>query len=618
MYGKNKWGKMKVKSLFMILLPLLLFSGTLTFSQIVIGSAAIHAPAVDLSQNIGTLTNISVVVTKGNGTVKIIGPLNVANDTEQSALSAASYASRYLGLSLYNYNFTYDIHDISGNVSGPSAGAAMTIIGISALSHRSILQNFTMTGTIDNGSIGEIGGVYDKASAAEKDGMGFVMIPAVPAGSQEAELYYLVQSRFGIPLVQVANISDALPYAYGTANPEGHMTNFTFYTNFSTATLPYANLTCSNQCYYGLFPGLVNSTFGITQNEINSLTITGFSNARQQMQAVLNQSREIAAKGYLYTAADQSFLDYINAFYFANSGASVYGGLSILNQINQTCSSLKQPQITSQNYEWLLQGELRQLWGSYTASATIGIYNTSSFDSDQVLESLYEGAEANAWCSAANFIYANVNTTGVGVTQSAALKSVAAARISRATAYGSNIYLTTAEQAYSEGNYALAMLDSEYSYSEGYANSYFGMNTSALDGMATSLATNSSSLFGAWPAQFENEAMFYVHQSNIAKNSTTAHGYAYQAYSTALLGSQIANDTLVISQNLVPSNATKGTTSAPAKGYRNVYALLSAILIILIILLIINIIALSYLSKIVKLHNKGGMRGRQRKRARGR
>lgn len=607
---------MKTKSLFAMLLPLFLLFSTLTFSQTIIGAASIHAPAVDLSQNIGTLTNISVLVTKGNGTVKIIGPLNIANDTKQSAFLAASYASRYMGLSLENYNFTYDIHFITENVSGPSAGAAMTLIGISALSHRSLLDNFTITGTIDNGSIGEIGGVYDKASAAKQDGMKFIMVPAVPAGSQEAELYYLVQSRFGIPLVQVANISDALQYAYGTANPEEHTTNFTFYTNFSVGTLTDANLTCSNQCYNQAFPGIVNFTFGITQQEINAIPLPQFSNVRQQMQMVLNQSREIAAKGYLYAGADQGFLDYINAFYFANSGANVYKGLSILDQINQTCSSLKQPQITNQNYEWLLQGELRQLWGSYAASATIGIYNTSSYDSDQVLESLYQGAEANAWCGAANFIYSNLNTSGISVTESTALKSIASSRISRATAYGGNLYLDTAEQAYSQGNYALAMLDSEYSYSEGYANSYFGMNASTLDGMATRIATNSSSLFGAWPTQFENEAMFYVQQSKIAKNVTEAHGYAYQAYSTALLGSLIANDTLVISQNLVPSNTTKTAAQAPA-GYADSYALLVAILIILIILLIINIIALYYLSKIVK-QRKGGEPARQKRSARGR
>lgn len=608
---------MKINVLFATILSILLISGTLAFAQNIIGASSIHAPAVDLSNNIGQLTNISVVVTHGTGAVKIIGPSQVANDTKQSAYYAAKYASSFLGLSFSNYNFTYDIHDINANVSGPSAGAAMTLIAISALSHKPLIQNFTITGTIMNGSIGEIGGIYDKASAAQRNGMEFILVPAVPPSSQEAELYYLVQSRFGIPLVQVSNISQALPYAYGV-EPPNNKTNFTFYTNLTPNLLHEANLTCSNQCYESLFPGLVNFTFNITQQEINALTLPGFSDARAQMQAILNQGVAIAAKGYLYTGADQSFLDYINAFYFANSGASIYGGLSILSQINATCNSLSPPQMTAQNYEWLLQGELRQLWGSYTSSSTISAYNTSIFNSDQVLQSLYQGAEANAWCGAANFIYTNVNSTGAGVSQSSSLRAIAARRISRATAYGSNLYLATAQKAYSEGNYALAMLDSEYGYSEGYANSYFGMNTSTLDAMATSLATNSSSLFGAWPAQFENEAMFYVAQSRLTSNATSAHEYAYQAYSTALLGRQIANDTLVISQNLIPEtppSTEAGSTLTVFPAAIKIYLLLTLILIILIVLLIIDFAILSMLLKLTRQSNSqrnGGSKKKQK------
>ncbi len=39
-----------------------------------VGSAVIKAPAVIISNNTGSLTNITLAVTKGNGTVSVVGP----------------------------------------------------------------------------------------------------------------------------------------------------------------------------------------------------------------------------------------------------------------------------------------------------------------------------------------------------------------------------------------------------------------------------------------------------------------------------------------------------------------------------------------------------------------
>ena len=56
--------------------------------------------------------------------------------------------------------FHYQIDDNFANVSGPSAGTAMTLLALSPLSHKKLLDNFTVTGVINyNGTIGEIGGV---------------------------------------------------------------------------------------------------------------------------------------------------------------------------------------------------------------------------------------------------------------------------------------------------------------------------------------------------------------------------------------------------------------------------------------------------------------------------
>ncbi|MCL4389496.1 hypothetical protein M1397_02700 [Candidatus Marsarchaeota archaeon] len=614
---------MRYSSIAAMLILSMLIPG-LAAAAIPIGSSHIHAPAVDLSQNVGALTNISVVITRGNGFVNITGPAEIASNTRASALAAAKYAAAYLGLNFSDYNFTYTIADIGANVSGPSAGAAMTVIAISALSHKPLLTNFTMTGTINNGSIGAVGGVYDKASAAQLGGMKFILVPAVSPGSLENELYYLVQGRFGLPLVQVATVAAALQYAYGIESPYGSQTNFTFYTNYQVQSIPYANITCSNSCDSSLFYPLANFTFRNTQSVISQLSLPGFAAARSQMQEVLNQSMAVAAKGYFYTGADFSFLDYINAFFFANSGATVNQGLSVLQQINSTCSSLAPPPLTMQNYEWVTQGELRQAWGSFTANSTISIYNVSSFDSDQVLESLYSAAEAKAWCNAAGYIYGSFGSGGTPATVSQALKGVADTRIARASAYGNNLYIATAEQAYAKGNYPLAVLDSDYAYAEGSANMYSGENTSTLISMTGSLALSQNATYGAWPTQFDNEALFYVQQSRMATNSTVAHNYAYQAYSTALLGYLLSNDTRVIYQNLIPGQPTTTSVQTPIGIGRalafGLYLFLWIVVLMLVVVLILTVVILYFIigprGKPKRMKRKAGTRKRRARRRR--
>ena len=172
-----------------------------------VGTASIPAPAVIPSGNGEALTTINLTVTSGTGNVTVSGPAEVGSSTLQSAYTAAQYASSYMGTNFSKYNFAYFIASASSNVTGPSAGAAMTLLAISALGHKQLRNDFTITGTISSdGSIGEIGGVYNKVDAAYQNGLDLVLVPKVPASSSEDELYLLVQTQFGIPLVQVANI----------------------------------------------------------------------------------------------------------------------------------------------------------------------------------------------------------------------------------------------------------------------------------------------------------------------------------------------------------------------------------------------------------------------------
>ncbi|MCL4379553.1 MAG: hypothetical protein M1160_01885 [Candidatus Marsarchaeota archaeon] len=601
-------------------LALMLFSAIIAFQLAAaqgpgmpfVGTASIMAPAVT-ANNTGALTNISVMVRSGTGKVTIIGPRSVAGDTNASAINASFTAAQYLNVSQDAYNFTYTIADYNESVSGPSAGTAMTLLAISAISGRPLLHNFTVTGTIYNGSVGPIGGVYDKASAAAAHHMKFMIVPMAAPGSEEDMLYYLIQGRFHMPVIQVANISAAAGYAFGEVPISGENTTFNPYTDYHTGLIPMANISCSNGCDAAPFSGLTNFTLNITASEIAN--VSGYPNATAQFRATLNQSRAIASLGYLYTAADTSFLNYIDAYYFAHSGATIDSARSILQNISGYCTSISAPPLTEQNYEWVIAGELRQTWGSYTAASTLSLFsNTSQFTTDTVLESLYSGAQASGWCSAANYMFGSASAIGgtpVHVQQS--LSSTAASRISRASSYGNNLYLVTAEEAYSSKNYPLAIMDSDYAYASGLAGTTSqNMTDAQLISAASAIAHNST--YGAWAAQFANEAMFYVRESGITNSVNGSRSYALQAYSAALLAQQMSNGTKLIYQSLSPGAAT--TTVAPTQAtqtlqFYNVQLLvLYGIFAVLVAIFIVDFIILVLVSKM--LRRSRGRRPRRR------
>jgi len=532
---------------------LVLMLGQLSQAQSFIGSAEIHAPAVITSNNTGVLTLIKLTVSSGNGSVSVNGPIEVGASTVESAQTAAKYASSYLGLNFYNYSFNYTIlNSDSVNVSGPSAGAAMTILAVAALTGKTLPNDFTMTGTINsNGTIGLIGGVYDKASAAKSGGMKFILVPAVPRSSSEDMLYAITQDEFNLPLVQVNNISSALQFALYGKSVSGQGTVYTPFVNYYVSRLPAASVQCTAACDGNTFNGLVAFTFNFTRNEIGTISSNpGFANITAQLSDILNQSIAEAGKGYGYTAADQSFLDYITAYYFSHHTITKQGGMQVMQNVSMQCSALTPATLTLSNYQYVLGGELRQLWANYTITQDIGEYNATAIDTDGVLDSIYTAGESAGWCAAASYMYnASSEIGGTPAAASQSLKEVAANKISRAMAYGTNLYSVTAQEAYRLGNYPLAILDADYAFAFGNATSEYSLGTGALINMSISLAKNST--FGVWATQFANEAMFYTSEASLATNSTLAEGYAQQAYSTALLASVLSNDTKLINSSLV-------------------------------------------------------------------
>jgi predicted S18 family serine protease len=511
----------------------------------------IHAIAVLQGEEKGILTPAYLNLTKGNGAVKFTGNGTVNQSTVASAQVAVGYATSYLNMNSLNYNFTYALYTNGSGASGPSGGLAFALLAISALQHKPISQNFAVTGTVaPNGGIGLIGGVYDKIDAAKAGGMRYVVVPYAYNSSFEYLLYYLSQQALGIPVVGVANVTQALPYAFNSAVPSP--LGIGIYQNYSVGALPNANVTCRG-CNMSAFTALANLTQSFARGYIQNIT-GNFSAAKAQFLSNLGEYATIEKKGYFYTAADFAFLDFVKAFMLYNArNLNTTPAGSVVSGVSSYCSSLVSPPLTNTNYEYVVGGTLRGLWANSTLNASRELLSSEE-TTDDAAQSVYDAGQALGWCKAKAFQYQIASSLGGAyMAFSPSLKSYVASMLNNVSGYGGNIYLTAAEQAYSSGDYATSL------YALTYENAFgkpipSNLTNSQMAGFVSN--SISSSNFGIWPTEFSAQSEFYLNEANMATNASVRTGYLDQAYSTALLASGLSAANARLSASLVPLNST--------------------------------------------------------------
>jgi len=206
------------------------------FVKPVYGRATILMPAVDNDGN-GVVTSLKVESAEGEGrTLVNINQLIFWTDTQQSIQTAKDVAQNYTGYDLSNADIIYTINTSATVLEGPSAGAALTVATVAALRNVTINPHVMITGTINSdGTIGEVGGVLEKAQAAKAAGATLFLVP----DGQAIDSHYNQQrncrkigpitycttdylpvtvdvaSQAGIQVKEVSNISEALKYFLG-------------------------------------------------------------------------------------------------------------------------------------------------------------------------------------------------------------------------------------------------------------------------------------------------------------------------------------------------------------------------------------------------------------------
>lgn len=163
----------------------------------VVGYSWILAPAIIRTESgyAGTTTNVTVMVTEGWGDVYVSTYSLTQEDFQGAATAAARVVCSLLGINFSSYNFYFKVQGAAVIVGGPSAGAAMAVAVYSALTGAPIDRSVMITGMLSpDGTIGPVGGVYEKAQAAARSG---ARVFLVPPGQSVVVTYVTVERRVG-------------------------------------------------------------------------------------------------------------------------------------------------------------------------------------------------------------------------------------------------------------------------------------------------------------------------------------------------------------------------------------------------------------------------------------
>ena len=145
----------------------------------VIVRASANIVAVSSVDNSGVLGKVNVELTEGDGKILVNTNPFLEPDIQESANIAAEVAQRIAIEKLKDRNLIYTFDVGEANVlGGHSAGAAMTMATMAALLGKGLKDEIVITGTIrEDGVIGHVGGLIEKAQAVSENNKKVFLIP---------------------------------------------------------------------------------------------------------------------------------------------------------------------------------------------------------------------------------------------------------------------------------------------------------------------------------------------------------------------------------------------------------------------------------------------------------
>ncbi len=448
--------------MFRLLLLLALAASSLAhiaYSQPCSGSISQYVPAV-MGES-GGLVKVTETMAPGNGNVFVTINPHIGLATQDSLDLAVAYADLMAGDSNRTCDayFSFDASQDTDLIDGPSAGAALTTMTYALLENRTMRNDTIMTGTIGaDGSVGAVGGLYEKAKGAAVKGAKYFIVPS----EDIFELLLLkgVQKESNITVLQADDMEQVVGFMLDNKTIEQK--------GIETKEAPIPDPPRYDDSDIALFRQVArfmmdlekNSTAGISGpgNDVDVGSIKSFYENENLVQ------ERLFSRGYLFSAANSAFLDYIDI----TTIQAVLDGEPDLarkkGELGICLTGLKYPQMDESNMEWLIGANLREAWAMDKYNSTDPLKEELKEQRFVDYRDLMNGV---AWCDVGKALIASAPSGGNKVDQSA-WRNIAEARLKEAKTLVQDptkdtfARLSIAQDSYSQGDYGAAIYDAVY------------------------------------------------------------------------------------------------------------------------------------------------------------
>lgn len=484
---------------------------------------SLFIPSV-VNENRSEMVQISVETKPGNGEVFVSVSPVVGFYTQQSEKIAAEVAFALSKKNDCDVFLRIHVPDEINQVDGPSGGAAITLLILSALEQKDLRKDFSITGTIErDGNIGLVGGIPLKAEAVAKLGKKLFLVPNLP---WEDKLNLIIIKKFyNISVIEVNSIKKA--YSISSSSLEVH--------EYPELTLPEESPRSFSTASLNLTTPSIEYFSKIAKNMISSVEEKirySSSSVKENFESRLKNAKEAYNTGNFYTAANSAFLLLIDSDLANFSETNMLkDNDEVENCINNFVSRNK----SIENFEFTAAADLRYLWALSKKPTLKEIRASSSLDFVSPKLTIYNNLLfSKYWCKAAtdfNKFNININSINESYFDESIAEELAKTLIIEASYLlkEKNItdedlewHLNISKKAFDKGLYVASIIDSSFVISafkmenqeENNNETVIPTGQENVSATSANLTPSLSSFKHLWPQLYYNHAKTYEGRDN--------------------------------------------------------------------------------------------------------
>jgi predicted S18 family serine protease len=541
------------------------------------GSASAFVPAIatdDKSgEHVGRLVLASIKIIQGDGDIYTVTTPTVGLTTQTSASTAIKYAFLKSGRDLRECDVLVKIDKryVPNYVDGPSGGVAFSILTYAALNNLTIPTDVTFTGGVDEkGNVINVGGIYEKAKLAVQNNIRYFLLPV--NGPKERILLKQLENKYNIKFFEIEKIDEAIDFVFYNKPIKEK--------NFELTKKKLPDLAQRNESGVEKFETIATSMIELENSTINTLpqTTSEFKQLKEFFTASLRDQKILLDKGYLFTAANDAFLNYIDAATFAALNDIEHLDLmKKKKEIDECLNSLEDFNKTDENFEYLVGADIRKSW-ALTKLNEINI--SKNYFVEEKYATFNNLMYADAWCHVSKMLREAANNSGEAINESI-FKELAETKLNEAESLNLtddlNFHLSATKLLFENGKYGGAIYDSVFIIKTAEAtNDLAVFSQQDLDSAIEKLRNaNRSSL---WAKLYQAHGEFLLQEDN----SNKALAYKVLKFAEGL------DEVTKEMKDLIKSNKGNASNSQEEKkggvGALNPVLCLSAVILIVILL----------------------------------